>query len=133
MIAIAAAQAPAVVGDAMPGSLTGRPGDPARGRAVALDRALGHCLLCHRLPAPQERFPGDIGPDLGDVGARLTPGQIRLRVVDAGRLNPATVMPPYFRSEGLRRVAPEHRGRPILSAEQVEDLVAYLATLRAER
>jgi L-cysteine S-thiosulfotransferase len=121
---------PPVSGDAMPTSLTGAPGDPARGRAVAIDRQLGHCLLCHALPIAEERFQGDLGPDLAGVGDRLTIGQIRLRVVDATQLNPRSAMPPYHRTAGLLRVAAEFRGRPVLSAEQVEDVVAFLATLR---
>jgi sulfur-oxidizing protein SoxX len=121
---------PAIVGDEIPSSLTGRPGDPARGRAVILDRQLGNCLLCHALPEPGERFQGNIGPDLAGVAERLTEGQIRLRVVDATRVNPDTAMPAYHRVEGLTRVAAEYRGRPVLTAEQVEDVVAFLRTLR---
>ena len=121
---------PAIVGDEIPASLTGRPGDPARGLAVILDRQLGNCLLCHALPVSGERFQGNIGPDLAGVAERLTEGQIRLRVVDATRVNPDTAMPAYHRVEGLTRVAAEYRGRPVLTAEQVEDVVAYLRTLR---
>jgi sulfur-oxidizing protein SoxX len=121
---------PPVVGDALPASLTGQPGDPGRGRAIVLNRQLGHCLLCHALPIAEERFQGDLGPDLAGVADRLSAGQIRLRVVDATRLNPRSVMPPYHRTEGLTRVAAEYRGKPVLTAEQIEDVVAYLATLR---
>lgn len=133
MIGAAGAHAqplPPVVVDAMPSSLTGVPGDPARGRAVVVNRQLGHCLLCHALPIAEERFQGDLGPDLAGVADRLSVGQIRLRVVDATRLNPRSVMPPYHRTDGLLRVAAEYRGRPVLTAEQVEDVVAFLATLR---
>ena len=118
-----------IVGDAIPASLTGAPGDPLRGRAVVVKRE-STCLLCHSGPFPDERFQGDLSPDLKGVGARWTPGQLRLRLVDASRLNPATIMPSYYRVEGLNRVAPAWRGKPILSAEQIEDVVAYLATLR---
>lgn len=122
-----------VVGDAIPTPLTGVPGDPARGRAIVVSRQTGLCLLCHSGPFPEERFQGTIGPDLTGVGARWTEGQLRLRVVDSTLINPDTIMPPYYRVEGLYRVAPAFRGRPVLTAEQVEDVVAYLATLRDER
>lgn len=118
-----------VVGDAIPASLTGAAGDPVRGRAVVVKRE-NTCLLCHSGPFPEERFQGDLSPDLKGTGARWTQGQLRLRLGDASRLNPATIMPPYYRVEGLNRVAPAWRGKPILSAEQIEDVVAFLATLR---
>jgi sulfur-oxidizing protein SoxX len=116
--------------DALPDSLTGAPGDPARGRAIVANRQVGLCLLCHSGPFPEERFQGDLAPDLRGAGARWTEGQLRLRIVDSGRINPATIMPAYHRVDGLVRVAPAFRGRPILSAEQIEDVVAFLTTLR---
>jgi sulfur-oxidizing protein SoxX len=120
----------AVTGDAIAEPLTGARGNAERGRAVVVSRELGNCLLCHRLPIPEERFQGNIGPDLSGVAARLTEGQIRLRIVDASRLNPETIMPPYYRVEGLRRVLAAHRGKPVLTAEQIEDAVAFLLTCR---
>ena len=123
---------PEVVGDAMPRSLTGLPGDPARGRAIVGDRRLGLCLLCHQGPFPTPPLQGNLAPDLRGAGARLNEGQLRLRVADARRLNPATIMPSYGRIAGLAHVAPAWRGRPILSPGQIEDVVAYLATLREE-
>ena len=126
----AVAGAYAVVGDAVPASLTGSPGDAARGRAVVLNRNVGLCLLCHSGPFPEERFQGELAPDLKGVGSRLSEGQIRLRIVDQGRINPRTIMPAYFRTEGLTRVAPAFRGKPVLTSEQIEDVVAFLATLR---
>jgi sulfur-oxidizing protein SoxX len=119
-----------IVDDAIPRSLTGAPGDPARGRAIAANRQVGLCLLCHSGPFPEERFQGDLAPSLSGAGSRSTEGQLRLRIVDASRLNPATIMPPYYRMEGLTRVAANFRGRPVLTAEQIEDVVAYLTTLR---
>jgi L-cysteine S-thiosulfotransferase len=120
---------PAVVGDAMPGSLTGRPGNAVRGRRIVLDRETGNCLICHKVPEPAELFQGDLGPDLGGVGKRLTAGQIRLRLADQSRLNPRTLMPPYHRAEGLNRVAAKYEGRPVLTAQEMEDVIAYLGTL----
>jgi sulfur-oxidizing protein SoxX len=115
--------------DGMPESLTGARGDPARGRAIVASRQVGLCLLCHRGPVPEERFQGDLAPDLRGAGKRWSEGQLRLRIVDPGRMNPATIMPAYHRTEGLVRVAPAWRGKTILSAEQIEDVVAYLITL----
>lgn len=118
-----------VVGDAIPASLTGAPGDPKRGRAVVTNRQ-NTCLLCHSGPFPEERFQGDLSPDLKGTGARWTEGELRLRMVDASRLNPATIMPSYYKIDGLTRVGAAWRGKPILTAEQIEDVVAYLTTLR---
>jgi L-cysteine S-thiosulfotransferase len=120
----------AIEGDAIPASLTGAAGDPVRGRAIVLNRQAGLCLLCHSGPFPEERFQGNLAPDLAGAGARSSEGQLRLRIVDASRLNPATIMPSYYRTEGLTRVAPNWRGKPVLSAEQIEDVVAFLVTLR---
>jgi L-cysteine S-thiosulfotransferase len=118
-----------VTTDAIPASLTGTPGDAARGRALVLDRA-STCILCHSGPFPEAKFQGDLAPSLAGAGSRWTEGQLRLRLVDASRLNPATIMPSYYRVDGLDRVGPAWRGKPILSAGQIEDIVAYLATLR---
>ena len=128
----AAAAGPMVVGDAILAPLTAVPGDPGRGRAVVASRQVGTCVLCHAGPFPEERLPASIAPDLHGVGERLTPGQIRLRLVDPSVVNPETVMPAYFRTEGLVRVARQWQGRPVLSAQQIEDAVAYLATLKEE-
>ena len=119
-----------LVGDAIPEPLAGATGDVARGRRIVLDRATGNCLICHKVPEPNEPFQGELGPDLAGVGARLDAGALRLRLVDQSRINPATVMPPYHRIEGLRRVAKQYQGQPVLDAQAIEDVVAYLATLR---
>lgn len=119
-----------VVGDAIPASLTGAKGDPERGRAIVTNRHVGLCLLCHSGPFPEERMQGTLAPDLRGAGARWSEGQLRLRIVDARRLNPDTIMPPYYRTAGLNRVASNFRGKPVLTAEQIEDVVAFLATLR---
>src|SRR4051794_1716472 len=118
-----------IVGDAIPASLTGSPGDAARGRAIVLMRQ-STCLLCHSGPFPEEKFQGTMAPDLKGSGSRWSEGQLRLRLVDAVKLNPTTIMPAFSRVDGLRRVAPAWRGKPILTAEQIEDVVAFLSTLR---
>ncbi|MFZ0762828.1 MAG: sulfur oxidation c-type cytochrome SoxX [Bradyrhizobium sp.] len=110
-------------------SLTGAPGDAMRGRALVLNRT-NTCILCHSGPFPEEKFQGDLAPNLAGSGSRWSVGQLRLRLVDASRLKPGTIMPSYYRVDGLDRVAQPWRGKPILSAEQIEDIVAYLATLR---
>ena len=119
-----------IVGDAIPASLTGVVGDAARGRAIVVDRRLGACLLCHSGPFSEEKFQGNLAPDLSGVGSRWSTGQMRLRLVDASRLHPDTIMPSYYRVEGLTRVGAVWRGKPILSAEQIEEVVAFLTTLR---
>lgn len=129
-LAADARRAYVVNGDEIKASLTGRAGDPARGRAIVANRQVGLCLLCHTGPIPEERFQGDLAPDLAGAGSRWSEGQLRLRVVDAERFNPTTIMPPYFRTEKLARVAKAFADKPILSAEQIEDVVAYLATLK---
>jgi sulfur-oxidizing protein SoxX len=119
----------AVVGDAIPDSLTGAPGDAARGRTLVIDRT-STCILCHSGPLPEQKFQGDLAPNLTGAGSRWSEGQLRLRLVDASRFNPATIMPSFYRVDGLVRVGAPWRGKPILSAEQIEDIVAYLVTLR---
>ena len=116
--------------DGIPQSLTGAAGDPARGRAIVASRQVGLCLLCHSGPFPEERFQGNLAPDLRGAGARWSEAQLRLRIVDSRRINPATIMPAYYRTEGLVRVAPAWRDKPVLSAAQIEDVVAFLLTLR---
>jgi sulfur-oxidizing protein SoxX len=116
--------------DTLPESLTGAPGDPARGRAIVANRQVGLCLLCHSGPFPEERFQGNLAPDLRGAAKRWSEGQLRLRIVDSSRIIPATIMPAYHRTEGLVRVAPTWHGKPVLTAEQIEDVVAFLLTLR---
>ena len=119
-----------VVGDAIPKPLADKPGDAARGRAIVANRSVGLCLLCHSGPIAEERFQGDLAPSLAGAGGRWSVAQLRLRIVDGARLNPDTIMPPYYRTTGLQRVAKPFEGKTILTAEQIEDVVAYLATLK---
>lgn len=118
-----------VVGDSIPEPLVPAAGDPQRGRAVLVGRD-GNCLLCHAVPETGARVMGNLAPPLSGVGARLSEGQLRLRIVDSMRLNRDTIMPSYYRLDGLNRVADAWRGKPVLTAQQVEDTVAYLLTLR---
>jgi L-cysteine S-thiosulfotransferase len=119
-----------VTGDAVVEPLGGFSGDVARGRGVVLDRTRGNCLICHVAPEPRERFMGDLAPPLNGVGGRLSEAQIRLRVIDQRVINPKTIMPAYYATAGLTRVAAQYRGQPALTAQEIEDAVAYLATLK---
>ena len=116
-------------GDAVPEPLSGLTGDAERGKAIVLDRRRGNCLICHAFPIEDEPFQGEIGPPMSGVASRLTKAQIRLRLIDQSRLNPETIMPPFYRVEGLTNVEPEYRGRPALDAQEIEDVVAYLGGL----
>jgi sulfur-oxidizing protein SoxX len=116
--------------DAIEAPLTDQPGDATRGRAIVVNRQLGLCLLCHTGPFVEERFQGNMAPDLSGAGARWSEGQLRLRLVDGRRVNPQTLMPSYRRTEGLVRVGTAWQGKAVLSAQQVEDVVAFLRTLQ---
>lgn len=118
-----------VVGDGIPASLTGSPGNSTRGRALVLARTTT-CILCHSGPFPETRFQGDLAPDLTGAGNRWSASQLRLRLVDASRFNAETIMPSYYRNGSLVRVGRSFAGKPILSAAEIEDIVAFLATLR---
>lgn len=120
----------AIEGDGIALSLTGMAGDAARGRSIVANRQVGLCLLCHTGPIPEERLQGNLAPPLDGAGRRWSEAQLRLRIVDSARVNPASIMPAYYRVEGLERVAANFRGKPILTAEQIEDVVAYLVTLK---
>jgi len=114
----------------MPLLLTAQPGDAARGRAIVASRQTGLCLLCHAGPFPEERFQGTLAPDLSGIVQRRSAGELRARIVDARRFNPETIMPAYFRTDGLDRVASAFQGQTILNAQQVEDVVAFLLSLK---
>ena len=121
---------PAHAADAMPVPLVEIAADADKGRQVFAERETGNCVLCHRIAGLDVPFQGDVGPDLTAIGQRLSPAQLRFRIVDASRLNPATVMPAYYRTERLNRVAEAWQGRTVLSAAQVEHVVAYLSSLQ---
>ena len=116
-----------IVADTIPSALTPSTGDPARGRRLIEARDAANCVLCHAIP---NALAGDLGPGLNGVGARLSIAQLRLRVVDMRRVDARTIMPSYYRTNGLTMVAAPYRGKPILTPQEVEDVVAYLSTLR---
>jgi sulfur-oxidizing protein SoxX len=126
-LVVGAGDAPA---DTMDTPLTSQPGDAVRGRQIVENRALSACLLCHSGPFPAPHLQGTIGPSLTGVGTRLSAGQIRLRLVDARKVNPRTVMPAYYVTQGLNRVGRAWQDRPALSGQQIEDVVAFLTSLR---
>jgi sulfur-oxidizing protein SoxX len=119
-----------VVGDSIPVSLTRRAGDAESGRRIVADRQVGLCLLCHSGPFPESRSQGNLATDLAGAGSRWSDGQLRLRLVDPQRIEPQSIMPAYHRIEGLTRVGAAWAGKPVLEAQQVEDVVAFLRTLR---
>ena len=110
--------------------LTSAAVDAERGKAAVLSRDGGNCFLCHSVPDAGETPLGNIGPPLAGVGKRLTAAQLRLRLVDSTRINRTSVMPAYYRTQGLLRVAPAYAGKPLLTPQQIEDVIAYLLTLR---
>jgi sulfur-oxidizing protein SoxX len=105
-------------------------GDPVRGRAIVANKQVGLCLLCHSGPFPEERFQGNLAPDLSGAGRRWSQGELRLRLMEPQKFNRDTIMPSYSRAGDLERVAPQFRGKPLLSPRQIEDVVAFLATLK---
>jgi len=119
-----------VIADGIPEAIGGATGNAERGRALILGRESANCVLCHAVPEPSVRFSGNLGPPLGGVARTFSVAQLRLRVVDSMRVNPTTIMPSYYRIDGFDQVAGAYRAKPILDAEQIEDIVAYLATLR---
>jgi sulfur-oxidizing protein SoxX len=120
-----------IAGDGIAAPLAGAvPGDAARGRALVASRQASLCLLCHSGPIPEERFQGNLAPDLQGAGQRWSAAQLRLRIVDASHSNPATIMPSYYKTDGLNRVAAGFQGKTILTAQQIEDVVAWLLTLK---
>ncbi len=121
-----------VVGGVVPQPLAGRRGDAEQGRAIAFDPLRGNCTICHAIP-PETRFHGDLGPSLDGVADRLSEGELRLRMIDSRSMNADTIMPSYYRVERLNRVGSAFRDRPVLEAQEIEDVVAYLLTLRSSR
>lgn len=126
-----AAEKYTIANNAIPASLTGKPGDPANGRKIAIDRRKGNCLACHAISAiPEQQFHGNVGPALDGVGAIYSAAELRLRVVNPKTLNPDTMMPSFYRTTGFHRVQKKWEGKSIISAQEVEDVVAFLQTLK---
>ena len=119
-------------GDLLVESLTATPGDPLRGRAIVASRQTGLCLLCHSGPFPEERFQGNLAPELSISAGRLSAPQLRARIMDASRFNPGTIMPTYYKAQNLQRVAPKFIGQSILNEQEIEDVVAFLVTLNKQ-
>jgi sulfur-oxidizing protein SoxX len=119
-----------IVGDGIPRPLTTERPNIENGRRIVTERQSGLCVLCHSGPFPEARFQGDLATNLAGTGSRWNEAQLRLRIVDASQLNPQTIMPSYYRTHGLQRVGWQWRGQPVLSAQQIEDVVAFLKTLK---
>ncbi len=119
-----------VGGDRINKSLTGQAGDAANGRKLAINRQLGNCLACHVMPIPEQPFHGEVGPDLTGIGGTMSEGEIRLRIDNPKVVNPDTIMPAFYRNDGFERVLKKFQGKTMLSAQQVEDVVAYMVTLK---
>jgi sulfur-oxidizing protein SoxX len=130
MLAAAPAQLARAADDAIDQPLTDVAGNAARGREIVVNRQVGLCLLCHTAGFAGEQSQGNLAPDLAGAGARWSAAQLRLRLVDSRRLNPQTIMPSYYRSDALVRVGANWQGKPVLSAQQIEDVVAFLGTLQ---
>ena len=124
-----AANAQVITGDSIFESLSAEPGNPVRGRAIVVSRQTGLCLLCHNGPFPEERFQGNLAPELKASVARLNAPQLRARIVNAAHFNPQTIMPAYYQTSHLNRVAPKFVGQTILNGQEIEDVIAFLATL----
>ncbi|MEY2662538.1 MAG: hypothetical protein RIQ35_855, partial [Pseudomonadota bacterium] len=112
-------------GDAVQTALSSSPGDPIKGRAIVTSRQTGLCILCHAGPFPEERFHGNLAPDLRLSIANLSAGQLRARLVDPSQSSPNTIMPAYFRIDHLQRVAPQFTGKTVLTGQEIEDVLAY--------
>ncbi len=113
--------------------LTTVPGNAAAGLRVFTDRDKGHCILCHQISGLDVEFQGTLGPDLTAVGTRLSPSQLRLRIVDYDRLRPGTTMPSYYRVKGLHQVKDSLQNKTVLSGQDIEDIIAYLSDLTGEK
>lgn len=122
---------PTVVDHTIPVSLTGKPGDAAAGKKVFLNGRQGNCLACHSVSAlSDQQFHGQVGPSLDGVAERYKPEQLRLILTDSKQMFPDTVMPAFYKIDGFQRVRPEFVGKPILTSGQVEDVIAFLETLK---
>ena len=122
-----------VDGSSIPKSLTGVAGDPANGKKVAVGRKAGNCLACHAMQISEQPFHGETAPSLYGVGNRLSAGELRMQLVNSKVTNEDTMMPSYYRPFGFERPLKKFVGKTILSAQDVEDVVAYLQTLKTDQ
>jgi len=129
---LSSVQAQTVVGDSIYESLSSTPGDASKGRAIVASRQTGLCLLCHSGPFPEERFQGNLAPELTVSSSQLSAPQLRARIVDASRFNSNTIMPAYYKTENLNRVAPKFTGQTILNGQEIEDVIAFLVSLNTQ-
>ena len=120
-----------IVDLSIPSSLTNEDGDLKNGRDIVLSRR-GNCLACHKIPSGNDIFQGNIGPSLAGVGNRYTISELRLRLVNPYVLNPDSVMPAFYKVRGLKRVDKKFREKPILTAQEIEDVISWLFTLKTE-
>lgn len=118
--------------ESIPKPLTGKPGDPVKGKKWSIHRRLGHCVACHVMPVDQP-YMGEVGPSLVGVGSRYSAGELRLLIVDPKVVNEDTMMPAFYKADGFHRVRKKFVGTTMLNAQQVEDIVAYLLTLKEEK
>lgn len=120
-----------IVDGGIPASLTGTPGNPDAGRHTVINRKLGNCLACHVISEVSEQpFHGEVGPPLDGVADRWSEAELRLILVDSKKVFDGTIMPTFHRTDGLNRVSEKFEGKTILSAAEVEDVLAYLMTLK---
>ena len=117
----------------IPQSLTGVDGDAVKGRKLAINRKKGNCLACHAMPIPEQQFHGETGPSLYGVGNRLSEGELRMQIVNSKVTNEDTMMPAFYRTFGYNSPLKKFVGKTILSTQEVEDIVAYLLTLKTEQ
>ncbi|QWD90005.1 sulfur oxidation c-type cytochrome SoxX [Polynucleobacter sp. MWH-Braz-FAM2G] len=132
ILSLDAVNAQVIQGGSIVESLSAAPGNPVRGRAIVTSRQTGLCLLCHSGPFPEERFQGNLAPDLQASAARLDAPQLRARIVNAAYFNPQTIMPAYYQTSHLNRVAPKFAGQTILTGQEIEDVIAFLMTMNIQ-
>ena len=130
-LSLSSVRAQTIVNGAIAEPLANAVGDAKRGRAIVASRQSGLCLLCHSGPFPEERFQGNLAPPLDQSVGRYTAAQLRARIVDASAFNPSTIMPAYYRTDHLNRVAPKFVGQTILNGQEIEDVVAFLISLNS--
>ncbi|MHA1546132.1 MAG: sulfur oxidation c-type cytochrome SoxX [Alphaproteobacteria bacterium] len=120
-----------IVDDGVPVSLTGQAGDAASGMKIMINRKQGNCLACHVISKMSNQpFHGEIGPSLDGVAGRYNEAQFRLILANSKKVFDGTIMPAFYRDEGFSRTAKKFKGKTILSAKQIEDVIAFLLTMK---